>query len=58
MSDKELSHLEQLKLKHRDLDKKIKEGYTSYLSDDSLYKMKQQKLMLKDEIERLENTET
>lgn len=58
MSDKELSHLEQLKLKHRDLDKKIKECYTSYLSDDSLYKMKQQKLMLKDEIERLENTET
>jgi len=53
MSDKELSHLEELEKKHRELDKKIKEGYTSYLSDESLTKMKQEKLQLKDQIERM-----
>ena len=53
MSDKELSHLEQLEMKHRELDNKIKEGYTNYLSDASLHKMKQEKLQLKDQIENM-----
>ena len=53
MSDKEISHLEQLELKHRELDRKIKEGYTDYLDDASLAKMKQEKLFIKDQIEQL-----
>ena len=53
MSEKEISHLEQLELKHRELDRKIKEGYTDYLDDASLAKMKQEKLFIKDQIEQL-----
>lgn len=53
MSNGELSHLEELELRHRELDKKIKEGYTDYLDDASLHKMKQEKLHIKDRIERL-----
>jgi len=53
MSEKEISHLEQLELKHRELDRKIKEGYTDYLDDASLGKMKQEKLYIKDQIEQL-----
>lgn len=53
MSDKDLSHLEQLELKHQELDKKIKEGYTNYLDDSSLHKMKQEKLHIKDQIEQV-----
>jgi len=53
MSDKELSHLEQLELKHRELDRKIQKGYTDYLDDASLGKMKQEKLYIKDQIEKL-----
>jgi len=53
MGNGELSHLEELELRHRELDKKIKEGYTDYLDDASLHKMKQEKLMIKDRIEKL-----
>jgi len=53
MSDKELSHLEQLEMKHRELDRLIKEGYTNYLDDVHLVKMKQEKLQIKDQIEAL-----
>ena len=53
MSNKELSHLEQLVLKHKELDRLIKEGYTNYIDDASLHKMKQEKLQLKDQIEQL-----
>ena len=49
--------LDQLIARHRELDEKIKEGYTDYLDDASLHKMKQEKLHLKDQIERLK-TET
>ena len=52
MSDKELSHLEQLELRHKELDKKIQESYTDYLDDASLHKMKQEKLHIKDTIEK------
>lgn len=53
MSDKELSHLEQLEMKHRELDRLIKEGYTNYLADVHLVKMKQEKLQIKDQIEKM-----
>jgi hypothetical protein len=50
-----MSHdLEQLIARHRDLDLKIKEAYTYYLDDASLNKMKQEKLAVKDQIERLQ----
>ena len=45
------NHLSQLKEKHADLDKKIKEGYTHYLSDKNLNKMKFEKAAIKREIE-------
>ena len=45
--------IEALKAKHRDLDEKIKIGYSLYLDDPSLYKMKQEKLHIKDQIEKL-----
>ena len=53
MNDKELSHLEQLELRHRELDRLIKEGYTNYVADENLTKMKQEKLQLKRQIEEL-----
>jgi hypothetical protein len=46
----ELSELEQL---HRRLDESIKRGYTNYLDDASLGKMKQQKLSIKRSIETI-----
>ena len=53
MSEKELSHLDQLIARHKDLDLKIKEAYTYYLDDKDLKKMKMEKLSLKDQIEEL-----
>lgn len=53
ITDKELSHLEQLELRHKELDKLIQEGYTNYLDDVHLVKMKQEKLHIKDTIEKL-----
>ena len=53
MGNGELSYLEELELRHRELDKKIKESYTDYLDDASLHKMKQEKLHIKDQIEKL-----
>jgi len=49
----ELSHLTALELKHQELDKKIKERYTNYIADPLLTKMKQEKLFIKDQIEKL-----
>ena len=48
------AHLDQLILKHKELDLMIKEGYTNYLDDAHLKKLKQEKLMLKQQIERLQ----
>jgi hypothetical protein len=53
MSNGELTYIEELELRHKELDKKIKEGYTDYLDDASLHKMKQEKLHIKDRIEKL-----
>jgi hypothetical protein len=46
----ELSELEQ---HHRILDESIKRGYTNYLDDASLGKMKQEKLTIKRSIETI-----
>jgi hypothetical protein len=46
----ELSELEQ---HHRRLDESIKRGYTNYLDDASLGKMKQEKLTIKRSIESI-----
>ena len=48
------SWLEILKERHRDLDKKIKEGYSNYLTDKNLNKMKFEKAALKREIAEVE----
>lgn len=56
MSDdnsKLLSHLNELRKRHRDLDEKIKNLYTHHITEE-LRRLKTQKLWLKDEIYRLE----
>ena len=46
--------LKDLKSRHRSLDENIKRGYTNYISDSNLGKMKQEKLMIKRRIDDLE----
>jgi hypothetical protein len=46
----ELAELENI---HRRLDENIKRSYTNYLDDSSLGKMKQEKLIIKREIENI-----
>lgn len=46
----ELAELEQ---HHQRLDENIRRGYTSYMDDASLGKMKQEKLIVKRSIERI-----
>jgi hypothetical protein len=46
----ELAELEQL---HQRLDKNIERGYTNYMDDASLGKMKQEKLIVKRSIENI-----
>ena len=56
MSDdnsKLLSHLNELRKRHRDLDEEIKNLYTHHITEE-LRRLKTQKLWLKDEIYRLE----
>ena len=48
--------LEALKQQHADLDRKIKEGYSHYLDDEHLQKMKHEKLSLKRKIAQYENS--
>lgn len=48
-------HLIHLKERHAELDKKIKDGYTHYLADKNLGKMKQEKLIIKRQIEEVKN---
>jgi len=45
--------IKHLEAKHKDLDAKIKESYSKYLSDELMVKMKQEKLQLKDKIAKL-----
>lgn len=45
--------LVELEAIHRKLDTNIAEGYSNYLSDTQLVKMKQERLILKREIDRV-----
>ena len=47
--------LEALRQQHADLDRKIKEGYSHYLDDQQLQKMKHEKLTLKRKISEYES---
>jgi hypothetical protein len=48
--ENELAELEQI---HRKLDENISRSYTNYLDDADLSKMKQEKLQIKREIEKI-----
>lgn len=48
------SYIKILKERHRELDKKIKEGYTNYLTDKGMQKMKFEKAAIKREIAEYE----
>lgn len=47
------SHLERLERHHHTLDQNITEGFTFYLDDATLSKMKQERLMVKRQIVEL-----
>lgn len=47
-------HVEHLEQHHDLLDKKIKEGYTFYLADEYLGKMKHEKLIIKRQLEEIQ----
>jgi|TARA_B110000503_G_scaffold65448_1_gene102864 hypothetical protein len=56
MSDDGLrAHLEELKRKHRELDKQVEEVSRHRNADDEIRKLKTEKLWLKDEIHRIES---
>jgi hypothetical protein len=52
--DKLNAHLEELKRKHRELDTYILEAFNNQNVSSEVYKLKTQKLWLKDEIHRIE----
>lgn len=55
MNDDELkTHLEELKQKHRELDTYISETFQNQNISPEVYKLKTQKLWIKDEIHRIE----
>ena len=47
-------HLKHLQERHAELDRKIKDGYTHYLDDEHLGKIKHEKLGVKREIVQVE----
>jgi hypothetical protein len=47
-------HLKYLEERHAELEKKIKDGYTHYLDDEHLSKIKHEKLGVKREISQIE----
>ena len=47
-------HLKQLQARHSELEKKISDGYTHYLDDEHLSKIKHEKLIVKREITQIE----
>ena len=47
-------HLKHLQERHAELEKKIKDGYTHYLDDEHLSKIKHEKLGVKREITKIE----
>jgi hypothetical protein len=52
--EKMVSHYKNIKEKHDILDKKIQEAYNHYTKDEDIHKMKQEKLVLKEEMFRIE----
>ena len=52
--DKLQHHLKHLEERHAELEKKIKEGYSHYLDDAHLGKIKHEKLGVKREISQIE----
>lgn len=52
--DKDDTHLEELRRRHKELDTLILERYNNYTVDDEVRRLKTMKLWLKDEIHRLE----
>ena len=56
MSSKEKleHHLKHLEERHAELEKKIKDGYSHYLDDEHLGKIKHEKLRVKREIVQVE----
>ena len=48
------AELQELQAHHKKLDESITRGYTNYISDSSLIKMKQEKLMIKRQIVAIE----
>jgi uncharacterized protein YdcH (DUF465 family) len=53
--DKDLAHLEELKRKHRELDEYLEKEFRNITSSPEVYRLKTQKLWLKDEIHRIES---
>lgn len=51
---KEFQKLDKLKNDHKMLDKQINELYNVFKSDETLTKLKKQKLLIKDKIRKLE----
>ena len=47
------NELEKLEQHHQSLDENIERGYTNYMDDSSLGKMKQEKLVIKRSIENI-----
>jgi hypothetical protein len=47
-------HLKHLEERHAELEKKIKDGYTHYLDDEHLGKIKHEKLGVKREITKIQ----
>ncbi len=54
-TDKDDAHLEELKRRHRELDEYIEKEYGNKNISYEVYKLKTQKLWLKDEIHRIES---
>ena len=50
-----LETLEQLQQRHTELEYNIAWGYSNYLNDADMGKMKKEKLVLKEKIEKLKN---
>lgn len=47
-------HLKHLQKQHDELDRKVKDGYSHYLDDEHLGKIKHEKLLIKREITKTE----
>jgi uncharacterized protein YdcH (DUF465 family) len=56
MSDREkiISHYKKIQEKHDLLDKQITEAYNHYTNDEAVHKMKQEKLILKEQMFEIE----